>query len=79
MDYENIGSVCDLMAICEQTLTEDQMALVLRGALQGLEYLHANHVTHRDVKAGNILLKNPAAVTLSMGGSHVYNGDLGCA
>lgn len=56
MEYCGAGSICDLMAICEKTLTEDQIAVVVQQSLRGLEYLHINHKIHRDIKSGNILL-----------------------
>src|SRR5688572_7200596 len=33
MEYCGAGSLCDLMAICERMLTEDQIAVVMRMAL----------------------------------------------
>jgi serine/threonine protein kinase len=56
MEYCGAGSMCDLMAICDITLTEAQIRAVCRCALQGLEYLHRQGTIHRDIKAGNILL-----------------------
>jgi serine/threonine protein kinase len=58
MEYCGGGSICDLMAICERTLQEEQIAVVIKQALQGLDYLHSQHKIHRDIKAGNILLNS---------------------
>lgn len=58
MEYCVAGSICDLMAICEKTLTEEQIAIVLRMALHGLAYLHNAKKIHRDIKSGNILLNH---------------------
>lgn len=58
MEYCGAGSVSDLMRITGKTLTEDQISVVLRDALKGLEYLHSVRKIHRDIKAGNILLND---------------------
>jgi serine/threonine protein kinase len=46
------------MAICERTLTEEQIAIVMKMSLYGLEYLHAKKKIHRDIKSGNILINH---------------------
>jgi len=58
MEYCGGGSVADLMKVLDRTLTEEQIAAVLRDALRGLAYLHSIRKIHRDIKAGNILLNN---------------------
>lgn len=58
MEYCGAGSVSDLMRITGKTLNEDQICVVLRDALKGLEYLHSVRKIHRDIKAGNILLNH---------------------
>jgi serine/threonine protein kinase len=56
MEYCSGGSICDLMSICEKTLSEEQIQVVLKFALRGLAYLHKQKKIHRDIKSGNILL-----------------------
>ena len=46
------------MAICERTLTEQQIAIVMQQSLRGLHYLHMAKKIHRDIKSGNILLNH---------------------
>lgn len=56
MEFCGAGSVNDLMRVLDKCLNEEQLAVVLKDSLQGLEYLHSMRKLHRDVKAGNILL-----------------------
>lgn len=56
MEYCGMGSVCDIMQICDKLLTEDQAAAIMKMALTGLEYLHSLNMIHRDIKSANILL-----------------------
>jgi serine/threonine protein kinase len=49
----------------ERPLTESQCALVLASVIQGLSYLHSQHIIHRDLKCGNILLTDQAQVKIT--------------
>ncbi len=56
MEYCEAGSVQDLVKVRKKQLTEDQIAAICAQVVLGLVYLHSNHIMHRDIKAGNILL-----------------------
>jgi serine/threonine protein kinase len=58
MEYCGPGSISDLMTITKKTLTEVQIAVILRDVLKGLNHLHEKQRIHRDIKAGNILLND---------------------
>jgi len=65
MEYCGAGSVSDCMRLRNKTLTEDEIACICRDTLNGLEYLHFRRKTHRDVKAGNILLNTEGHAKLA--------------
>ncbi|NWX59239.1 PAK1 kinase, partial [Promerops cafer] len=63
MEYMDGGSLSDV--ISKIYLTEDEMAAISRECLQGLDFLHSNHVIHRDVRSCNILLRTDGSVKLA--------------
>lgn len=65
MEYCGAGSLCDLMAICDKTLVEDEIAAVMTQAMMGLKYLHEHKKIHRDIKSGNILLTHEGECKLA--------------
>ncbi|XP_053860069.1 serine/threonine-protein kinase PAK 3-like [Vidua macroura] len=66
MEYMDGGTLSDV--ISETYLSEDEMAAISRECLQGLDFLHSNHVIHRDVKSSNILLRTDGSVKLADSG-----------
>lgn len=56
MEYCCSGSLSDIMEMCDKTFEEKEIAVIMREALLGLDYLHTHNKIHRDIKAGNILL-----------------------
>ncbi|XP_053858778.1 serine/threonine-protein kinase PAK 3-like [Vidua macroura] len=69
MEYMDGGTLSDV--ISETHLSEDEMAAISRECLQGLDFLHSNHVIHRDVKSSNILLRTDGSVKLADSGLFV--------
>jgi serine/threonine protein kinase len=65
MEYCGAGSLSDLMAICETTLVEQEIAAVMYQSLMGLHYLHKTKKIHRDIKSGNILLTDDGICKLA--------------
>ncbi|RLN79846.1 hypothetical protein BBJ28_00018747 [Nothophytophthora sp. Chile5] len=57
------GSVGDVRRL--RPLSEREISVIMRGALQGLAYLHARRKIHRDVKGGNILLTASGQVKIA--------------
>ncbi|OWK49380.1 Serine/threonine-protein kinase PAK 3 [Lonchura striata] len=62
MEYMDGGTLSDV--ISKTYLCEDEIAAISRECLQGLDFLHSNHVIHRDVKSSNILLRTDGSVKL---------------
>ncbi|NWW40179.1 PAK3 kinase, partial [Panurus biarmicus] len=63
MEYMDGGTLSDV--INETHMSEGEIAAVSRECLQGLDFLHSNHVIHRGVKSCNILLRTDGSVKLA--------------
>nr|XP_041567217.1 serine/threonine-protein kinase CST20-like isoform X6 [Taeniopygia guttata] len=63
MEFMDGGTLSD--AISKIYLSEDEIAVISRECLQGLDFLHWNHVIYRDVKSDNILLRTDGSVKLA--------------
>lgn len=65
IEYCSAGALDNIMFDLNHGLTEAQIRHVCHELLQALFYLHANHVIHRDLKAGNILITHQGVVKLA--------------
>jgi serine/threonine protein kinase len=58
----------DLRTTCRQEgragggLDEDEARSIMRTVLDGIKYLHAQHIVHRDLKLSNLLLTSDMQV-----------------
>lgn len=67
------GALDDIMLDLEKPLTEPQIKVVCKQALEALTFLHASRVIHRDLKAGNILLTSDGNIRLADFGVSAQN------
>ncbi|XP_058680351.1 serine/threonine-protein kinase Pak-like [Ammospiza caudacuta] len=63
LEYMDGGALSDI--ISTTSLCEDEAAAISRECLQGLDFLHSNHIIHQDVKSRNILLRTDGSVKLA--------------
>ena len=54
--FAEFGSLGDMMDMLAAPLDEAPIACVLRDALDGLRYLHAKEIVHRDIKPGKLCI-----------------------
>jgi thousand and one amino acid protein kinase len=69
MSVSRSKMLCMLSPVHKQPLREDEIGVICRDSLLGLQYLHSLNRIHRDVKAGNILLTENGTVKLADFGS----------
>jgi len=65
MEYCDGGSIKDIMYSVKSTLNENQISVICRHALRGLNYMHKNKMIHCGVRARNILACSQGKVKLA--------------
>jgi serine/threonine protein kinase len=66
MEFCDRGSIRDLLDTREQVLSEDQISVIIRDVLKGLQFIQTNHrIVHRDIKSANILLTASGQVRIA--------------
>lgn len=56
MEFCDAGSVLGIVNRSKSGLKEDEIAVIMKDMLTGLDYLHQRRMLHRDIKADNVLL-----------------------
>ncbi|KAI0071594.1 Pkinase-domain-containing protein [Panus rudis PR-1116 ss-1] len=58
-------------------LTPSQIKLYMKQLLEGTEYMHRNHILHRDMKAANLLISNNGSLKIAdFGLARSYDPDI---
>lgn len=66
MEYMDGGCLTDILEQFETIkLAEDQIAFICLETLKALQYIHAKHRIHRDVKSDNVLLNTKGEVKIA--------------
>ena len=65
MEMVNGGSLGQFVRDCSEQLTEAVVAKYTAQILEGVAYLHANNVVHRDLKGDNILMSADGTMKIS--------------
>jgi len=73
ISYCDVGALDSIMMQLGKPLTEPQIAYICKNIVTGLQYLHAKHVIHRDLKAANVLLTMDGGVKLADFGAAARN------
>ena len=65
MEYVDGVSLTEVVENNIGTFEEPQIAAITAKVLEGLNFLHANYIIHRDIKSDNILLGSNGDVKIS--------------
>ncbi|KAH9911999.1 Pkinase-domain-containing protein [Amylocystis lapponica] len=59
-------------------LSPSQIKLYMKQLLEGTEYMHRNHILHRDMKAANLLISNTGSLKIAdFGLARAYDPNIG--
>lgn len=61
-----------MLQASQRTFSEAQIAVIMKAVLLAMEYLHAQHHIHRDIKGANILVTKGGACKLGEFGGHAH-------
>ena len=56
MELATRGTLAQMLSKAGGALSESQTATITKQLLHAIDYLHGNHILHRDIKPGNVLL-----------------------
>ena len=77
MEYCGGGGVLDIMRALKISLSEEQIAVVMKETLKALQYVHAQKLIHRDIKAANVLLNHKGQCKLAdFGVSYILDSTM---
>ncbi|KAI3650815.1 hypothetical protein MP228_004296 [Amoeboaphelidium protococcarum] len=65
MEFCSGGAVDSLYKNLPRLLTEEEISYLIFESMKGLAYLHDQHIIHRDIKSGNLLLTEKGEVKLA--------------
>jgi serine/threonine-protein kinase len=75
MEYAPLGDLRKYLTATGKPLSSETGALFLKQALEGIDFIHATGVLHRDIKPDNILLINEKEIRLADFGLALLPGD----
>jgi len=64
MEYMDSGSLTDLIESHHKPFTENQIRYVVSQVAHALNYMHKNHMIHRDIKSDNVMLGSKGEMKL---------------